>query len=436
MNTAERKIFAAHKQAGFHCGQGMDPTEALIKSANEENLNPEMTRRVSEMLNISLTKAFMKSASDKTETFPIADAEVAIKKVFGEEPRQKSAAIERNPEDPFACFMGDYSLVRSPIADEDLHPFFKSAQSRTIAPNLGDLVCQAEGGRAVLRDGVSKLAQDSLSAQDRTLKLYSGLITHFRSSGNLSGYADFENQCYSEYGSKVAFYLDSIFEQLPETTERGDVEMAKRAFYFKHGEANGLFDSLMSEVQAMGVITSDMEKLAAESADYNKRIDNHYRSAAGQGSGKSASDMIDFKKKANVLTQNPLTSALDAVTDYDTKSFGKGLDYEDQAMYKRPKDEADMEMDNLKRQAILLDLMANDEVIAGQNPKHVQAAYDTLLQLSPKSTLHREVTRSVLRNATAQQAIDPFTAKQLTDLEGAHLKNKMLVDGKLSPTAP
>lgn len=433
MNNAERKIFSAHTKAGQYCNQGLTPTEALVKAANAEDLNPEMTRRVSEMLNISLTKSFMKSASDKTATFPLADCERAIKEVFAGEIHAKTASVAAGIN--WDCHAGSFSVTRK-IDNSGDHPFFKVAKVEQ-KENINDLVMQAEGAKAQLRTEISKRAQDLLSTESEALTLYSNLISWFRRSDNHDKYAAFEEQCYGEYGTEVGHYLNSIYEHLNEGTERGDNSNLKLAFYFKPDEANLMFDSLMAKSD--GISKSASELIIAKTAlnSFDEQIGSFYKQAMGNTKvAGAADDMLDFgKKKADFsLLEDPrLEAAMTSHSQQGTGNFAKGLEAEANRIYKQPKDEADLEVDNIRRQAILADLMNNDEIISAQEPTHVESAYNTLLQISPKSTLHREVVRSVLRNATAQQAIDPFTAKQLADLEGQHLKNDALAKGK-SPT--
>jgi hypothetical protein len=434
MNTAERKIFAAHQKAGSYCSRGDSPTQALVKVANETELNPEMVRRVSEMLNISLTRGFLKSASDKTASFPLADAEAAIREVFaGESASHKTAS----PVVGADWGGSEGSLKVETIAsNHDDHLFFKVARE-TPRENLDDLVRQAEGARRVLKLELSKCAQDRLASEERAFGLYQRLVGYFTQSAHGPDYADFESGCYGDYGIKVAALLDPIFEHLPETTRRGDAEFAKSAAYFGPTIPGRIFDQLAEEIGATAKIAQSQHNAEAALVDYEQQLGAYYQHALGGPSrtAGSAVEMLDFKKKADLSFQfhNPLEAAVAAHDASTGAAYTKGLDAEREGLYKVPKDEADMEMDNVRRQAILAELMSNDPVITGQHPEHVKSAYETLLHLSPKSTLHREVVRAVLRNATAQQAVDPFTAKQLADLEGQHLKNKALGDGKALP---
>lgn len=429
MNTAERKIFNAHQLAGSYCNQGSSPTEALVKVANDVELNPEMVRRVSEMLNVSLTRNFLKSASDKTSTFPLADAESAIKQVFTETTNSKVAAVDWGSSE------GSFT-VEAIYSNDAPFSFSKTASVKPTG-NLADLVRQAEGAKGQLRLEISKLAQDQLSSETRALDHYTRLVGHFTQSHNTSSYATFENQSFMDYGDKVAGILDHVFAHLPENTERGDTDYSKEASYFEPSDANRLFDALILETHTSATIVDALHAKRAELRDFESKIEQYYLHALGgaQKKASSALSLLDFKKKADLSVglpfANPLEAAIGAHNTQSAGSYATGLEKEQEGLYKRPKDEADMEVDNIRRQAILAELMSNDDVISGQQPEHVRSAYETLLQISPKSTLHREVVRSVLRNATAQQAVDPFTAKQLSDLEGQHLKNKALSEGKL-----
>jgi hypothetical protein len=89
------------------------------------------------------------------------------------------------------------------------------------------------------------------------------------------------------------------------------------------------------------------------------------------------------------------------------------------------------EMQNVQREALVRDLMANDEIISSYDPEVVVSAYNTLSQLAPKASLIPDVARSVLRYATAQ-SIDPHYASQLVELENNLNKSTQPIkkDGK------
>ena len=425
MNTTERKIFAAHKKAGEYCGSGMAPTKSLIKVANENDLNPEMTKRVAEMLNISLTKSFMKSASDKTATFPLADCKEAIDEIFTKVAIHKVAKEESN------SFSSRHSIKRKYTNSND-HEFFAFAKTADYKENISDIVMQAEGAKSNLKIEISKCAQDLLKVESECLNSYSDIISHFRTSVDPSAYSKFETQCYSDYGTKVAHYLDSIYEHLNEGTERGDVEVCKRAHYFVQRDINNKFDALMQQTLEINKIAKLVEEKKEELKNFEDSKMEFYKKVANDGKEEVTdySDLIDFslsKVATDDLPAIAQSRGLNAVLSADDSQLSK----ERTRLNKFPEDSFDLQVDNIRRQAILADLMNNDEIISKQNPQDVASAYNTLLSLSPSTTLQREVVRSVLRNSTANQATDPFTASQISMLEQSKLKNKLLADGSI-----
>jgi hypothetical protein len=72
---------------------------------------------------------------------------------------------------------------------------------------------------------------------------------------------------------------------------------------------------------------------------------------------------------------------------------------------------------NIRTQAVIQDLMANDPVISGYPSNEVLGAFNEIGGLSPRSTDQRLVMQSLLRRRLAQGALDGFEINQLLDTE-------------------
>ena len=106
-----------------------------------------------------------------------------------------------------------------------------------------------------------------------------------------------------------------------------------------------------------------------------------------------------------------LTSFLAYLTD-STKA-----QYDSQAQARIEK--ATAGVNNLRRQLILQDLLVNDKVLSQENPNAVAAAFRSIHQVSPDTTLNKEMLRSMLRSAVQSVAISPYDAKTLADVDKA-----------------
>ena len=431
-NQAEKKIFKALSRASTYRAGGDDPDDAMSKAASEVDLNPEMTKRACELFNITLTHSHFKQASSgaakKEEDFPIVNFQNVMRSVFTDTAKKTASA---EPADPFVRLS-----IRPNI------PMVKQAggTQETYVKDLTHLIDQAEGSIRELDGEVRKVAMNVMSAHHTALDTLHDLVQHFRTVGINQKYAEFENQCYGEYGSAAGRYLDLIYSNIPEQPARGDVTFAKQAAIYDTTYANTQFDRFVESVDRYMDLQIKKASLSMELDSRRQTVTGIYNKVAGKNS--TASDLLeldsDFNKGA-ALSSIPveLAGMPKALTTSQEKSLGGQLDtgmaHELNKFHKRPQEEADMEMDNIRRMTILKELMMNDEIISRQKPDMVNSAYNTLLQISPTSTMHKEVVRAVLRNATAQQAVDPFTAKQLADLEGVHIKNKALSSGAMKP---
>ena len=432
-NQAEKRIFKALSRASSYRSAGDSPDESMSKAASELQLNPEMTKRACELFNITLTHSHFKQAgvngAKREDDFPIADFQNIIRSVFTDTGRKTASAPVADPYSRLA--------IRPAVT------MSKTASVETPerqSTNLAFLVQQAEGSIKELEFENRKVAMDVMSYHHSALDTLRSLVDHFRTTGNTQKYAEFENQCYSEYGTPAGRYLDLLYAQLPEQPARGDSQTySKHAGIFDAGFANSQFDRFVEAVDQYLDCQIKRASLQMELDSRRDSVQNIYaRVSDTPRNSKTAAGLLDFDKQAAIgslpIEIAGVPEALHASREKSLSGqFDKSNEHAVSSLHQRPQQEADQEMENVRRMTILKDLMMNDEIISRQEPDSVSNAYNTLLQISPTSTMHKEVVRAVLRNATAQQAVDPFTAKQLADLEGVHLKNKALASGNIAP---
>lgn len=432
MNSAETKIHKAFRKASQYCTEGMDPSDALSKSVTENDLNADMTKRAAEMLNIYLTHDFMRKAKDKTASFPLADVPRVLKQAF------------MNPMEPRNESGNSTTVVvrKKKASAETQH--VKWAASQDEAPReIADLVEQLNGSIKLAEINVSKLRSENERAVNGSMDSYVKLVESFRESGKTAGFAEFEKNVVSEYGSQAIEYMNNLAEILPNPTRFENLPSVKTGSYFKRSSQHDLFDAFIDGIEESKTIATKLAELTAELADMKSQRDELFLSMSPVvKKAESAADFLSNNKIA--LAKTPQSGVahgaarfflkklpgdpFDVAGDTTSKALDalktKGISGEYMKHYSAPQAAADNEMANLQRAAILRDLMINDDIIAGHDPSGVQGAYNALLQLAPDATMNREVVRSFLRNAAAQQAIDPFTAKQVVDLQNEMMKQK------------
>ena len=307
------------------------------------------------------------------------------------------------------------------------------------ARDLTDLVEHLNGCVKIAADAATTARADHERVRHSAFSDYQSLVSHFQLQHNFAKFAKFEAQCLSEYGPDARQHLDLIAEQLPGAPRLAADEFPKRALRFEHAEPNNLFDSFMDGLNKVAESQQVFDDAVLASLDMKAQAGDIMRECCGlpKVAASSASDLLaSGVGKVQSSAQRYLPAALGgtgpgaeghdkAVGDAYGKAHTDHLEH----MYKRPQQEADMEMDNIHRATILKDILANDEIVSALDPHMVQGAYNGLLRLAPEATLNRAMVAGYLRTAGSQQALDPFTAKQLGDVTKVQLENKSLRDG-------
>ena len=96
--------------------------------------------------------------------------------------------------------------------------------------------------------------------------------------------------------------------------------------------------------------------------------------------------------------------------------------------------EHEAELVKIKTQAMLSEFMSTDPVISTYDPDELAAAYNQVVQLTPRAARQPAVMRGLLRRFLQQQdALEPHEAGQLADME---MKLKSLETPSGLPFAP
>jgi hypothetical protein len=80
--------------------------------------------------------------------------------------------------------------------------------------------------------------------------------------------------------------------------------------------------------------------------------------------------------------------------------------------------EHEQKMQDISTQSMLHDLLANDEVVSGYDPFEVTNAYNNLSQIAPRTAQHPLAVQAMLRKQLSQGSLDPFEVEQAIKMEG------------------
>lgn len=154
-NVESRITRAVTSAVEDHMTNGTHPDVAIAKVAQDQGLSIPMTERAVEVFNQAKTRVFLKSAEDKTASFPVADSRKAIKLAFGQGLTSKTASRE---EVPFSYSFKPYTAHTQ-----------KDAEAGPILTGIGNLVSKgmdavesAKAGVGAAKDKVWNGVRDTV----------------------------------------------------------------------------------------------------------------------------------------------------------------------------------------------------------------------------------------------------------------------------------
>lgn len=120
----EKELVNSMEQAIGLINAGTHPTDAIEKVARERQYMPEFIDRMAQGINRSLTVSFFRdNPHEKTATFPLADAVEVTRRIYADDPAQKTAALQLPTKDfSDLGFTEDMLDKTAAAADPEMRP--------------------------------------------------------------------------------------------------------------------------------------------------------------------------------------------------------------------------------------------------------------------------------------------------------------------------
>lgn len=405
-----------------------DPNAACIKAANEAGFNADQADRLVETFNTARVICHYKSADEKSSPCSLADKETVRRQL------SKGASSEKAAEYDTA----DYGC-------------YKQAESDYVVPAV------KEAEFVLKEEKLSKEAEDWLSIRDRN-KVLECIKTAEEEARAAESFAD-------EIAEKVAaaisrnVSIDDVHDKMARIVaayamdDRYAAGVEKVAAYIPPASDPDI--SLLQKYASMHVVdTSDLSEFVSaikEASDFSAEaaaMTAYAETMRKQAQSVPGADGLpdDREGLENLLLRERILSERarrePAVPDNDAgrsssssggKSSGglsglvdgkKFTEYlMDTVRSQRSSDsgsrinKATEGLNNVRRQLILQDLLVRDKVLSQEDPNRVAQIFRSVQQVSPDTTLNKEMLRSILRSAVQSVALSPYDAKTLADVD-------------------
>ena len=461
--------------------EGLSPSAALKKVAEELDLNPNYIQRTGEALNVALHYKHFKTASDRSSDFDIADIPKVIEDVFSKPLKTASeyASEQFSTFDTNESVFNYARMYSNPLYKKAYLEITEGSEAYTSYPPTFNTVYEKSSNY------IKKLAQQSdeaevakVAAELELNSIFSTLCDEFRKEAAYrTSFDEFESQVYSTHGENAVPYLDLIHKTAGISEDRG-VHDSGYIMFSPCKEAS-MFSSLLDAASKL----IEVEKVASEALD-NLNYEAAYLKECRTSIGKAAyaqksaeteksekeesseqeekeeeqepTDPVlqEIKKKASGIIesevfQDPvLKEAMqkeaflgglagafgmgkllsgpmhEFATEQVSESFSEGFKHSLPGGHK-----PNLTLDNMERKLLLQELMLTDPILSKVNPQKVARAFEQLLRLSPEISKEKEVVRAELRAMVASQALSKYDADLMTKLDVGMLKRRAAAHG-------
>lgn len=448
-----KQVFdSALKTAVGHFNEGDAAIDALVKSAISHQLTPEGCARVTEMFNTA--RLHNVRATDKLATFDVVESADVAERVF-------RAPVVAPAKVAMAEIYAEYDEPVS--AEQKVADAGTDALDRLLAQGGADPAPSAAFARERKMARLTSDVQLAEDADDRARDVEHATIKHLKSAvADILRPMTPDEQAdvcaavlaHGTVRPELKVALEIVSQGLsPYVAQTASQKAAavSRAGYFIPGAAEARIISHVDEAAVVLAKAADVRARAAalKSGSHTASMQTETRVPAsrliaswfeegralrgelkqGQARPDPSSAGKDAKPAPKPPSKKPeaggILEAMGSVVPDSVKIVGnvtKNLTDVHKAQQQREYASAGDRLTNFRRGLAVQGLIATDPVLSDAEPERLQSAVEAAAQFAPHLLDNPATLRAWLRQSVQTDAVSPFDAKGLADLEKTHLE--------------
>lgn len=416
---AEAKLLAAIEKAAALVNAGAEPDAAIVKVAAAENMPAGHINLMVHAYNTGRTTKQREqgdSTVEKAADFKLANADNIIAALYPA--NAKTAAVIHND----TVVSTEYAVSPAGFLARRQAVMQKAAAALTALPEKlwtpeprdeHAAAMRAHSKKAAEKRAVEELRRRATVAYSKAANAMDELTTYFRSPTNMS-FADAVTETalrLGDEGVSVLKKLAAVYPWLEKQAASGKAQFGNAGPY-------GLIETVIDSL--------------AEYKDYQAQFNAAQPVAKKAGApvepltGSILQQPVEapFELKKADASSNLPTGPISA-----TRMLGQNM-FEGVGSYvKSPKElqtdafkditdpDHDRKLRNIRAQGVLADLVTNDPVISGHDPREVATAFNELAEIAPNFMDSSATVQALLRKRLEAGQLADFDIKQLVELE-------------------
>ena len=390
---------------------GDEPVSALTKIAQQAKLTPDQIRMLGRAYNTGVTLSQIKEGNtiqEKAAIVTLVDPESVIKNVFPDkvdspaEKTRKEAVSRAYALPPSIKYKSKpvHKLEMTKAAAEEkvvssdprgLNYLQKRAKEKEIN-------CTLDEGRRVLTVNIYKAAQAFDNLRDYFERAGAININYVQKSA-AAVYGNIVNDIFGYVTKDIKLTKNASSATPPVKWNAVPFSFIKDAI--EAIETHNAFKAKLDTIDAQLAKSANKKKVSPKDTIVGSIVDYLENKEAGLMSGVAGGAGVSIAKNTlDSLTPKPEHDRVkDIIRELDSGGHVGNLQ-------------------RIKMQSFLTELMLNDPVVSEYNPNDVYEAFNYLNEVAPRTVQHPVIAKSLIRRYLSQgNNIDAFEASQLATIE-------------------
>jgi hypothetical protein len=428
--SAEKKLIQAIEKAAALVNDGLSPNDAIIKSASEAQVPAGHVNLMVHAYNTGRTTKQREQGDttlEKAADFSLADADAVLAALYPETVKTSAELKQATVVSTDYAVSPKHAIARREAALKKAAALARPLPENTYTPPPRDpkaAVLRQQSEKMAAARAAEETRRQAFEAYQKAATQFDALAEYFRRPGNIPFQAA-RREVTLRFGDLGTSVLDKVAEVYPRFAKQAD----DNKNHFGNDPVYGLVENVVRTLENYNSLQARV--VIKEAAQPEKKI----KPADVTGSVLDA-----LEEKPLELKQAGLSWAL-APTKFVGKRMGEspgpsafsaegllsgaGIMDAPASGAAKPRDtfrqltspDHEFEMKNIRSRGVLHDLMLNDDVIAGYDPREVATAFNDISSISPDLIDSPGAMQAILRKRLEAGQMADFDVKQLMEME-------------------
>jgi hypothetical protein len=412
---AEAKISSALNAVIDLVNNGTDPTDAVVKAASDWKIPYGHIDLMVNAFNIGRSEAQRKGSSElfeKVSEFELADTKQVLDRMFPDTVKAAGVLAEETIiSEAYKSpprFLKDRARQQKLAAARDLNWSMGKGAPAPLPRDPSTAIKRAHSKLVDHKRTYEELRRAAQFQFDQTMGLFQKFSEYMRQphAPLLATVSAHARVMYGDNGVKVCDQLDPHSKHTKQAAAGRIVDTK---------EALTLVGHFLDSYQSFVLAKTAHDKAEAERDQIAGDIARPFVPAAPEPGSVLGPCSTEKSAFLGGLFGTAIGSSMGRQLGNNMVSPTSDLQNSLQKKMSDPQHEATLR--NIQTEAMLNDLMANDEVISGYDPNEVTGHFNEISQLSPRATNQSGLMRAMLRKRLQTGALDPYEIDMLLKIE-------------------